>query len=95
MPRPSVLIRLTEFRPDPAWRHVAICDPDNCRQCRDKNCLLICPAGVFTWDNRPDSPIQGRYERCVECGACRLACPAGAVEFTYPRGGYGVIFRQG
>jgi ferredoxin-like protein FixX len=21
--------------------------------------------------------------------------PAGAVEFTYPRGGYGVIFRQG
>lgn len=95
MTKPYAKIGLTEFRPDDTWQHVVIAAPDNCRQCRDKNCLLVCPSGVFEWDNIPAHPVLVHYKQCFECGACRLACPAGAVEFSYPRGGYGVVFHHG
>jgi Ferredoxin-like protein len=88
-------IALTEFRPDDTWQHVVITDQDKCRACREKNCLFICPAGVFQWDHIPGHPVSVHYKQCVECGACRLACPAEAVDFAYPRGGYGVVFHQG
>ena len=35
------------------------------------------------------------WQGCVECGACRIACTAGAIEWDYPRGGYGVCLRYG
>lgn len=95
MTRPPAGIALTEYRPDDGWQHVVIAAPDKCRRCGPKNCLRVCPAGVFRWDNDPDHPVLVAYKQCVECGACRLACPAGAVEFAYPRGGYGVVFRHG
>lgn len=95
MTKPSARIGLTEFHPDDAWQHIVIADPESCRRCPAKNCLRVCPSGVFHWDNFPDHPVAVRYEQCVECGACRLACPEEVIEFTYPRGGYGVLFRHG
>ncbi|MDT8901482.1 ferredoxin family protein [Anaeroselena agilis] len=88
-------VSLIEFRPDDDWQHIVIADQEECRRCPDKNCLRVCPAGVFAWDNHPGHPVLVRYKQCVECGACRLACPQGAIEFSYPRGGYGVVFHQG
>jgi ferredoxin like protein len=35
------------------------------------------------------------YEGCLECGSCKFACPKGAVDFSYPRGGYGVYYKYG
>ena len=95
MSKLAAKIALIEFRPDETWQHVVIADQEKCRSCPDKNCLRVCPAGVFAWDNIPGHPVLFRYRQCVECGACRLACPEGAVEFSYPHGGYGVVFHQG
>ena len=33
---------------------------------------------------------------CFECGTCRVLCePSGDLEWNYPRGGYGVLFKFG
>jgi ferredoxin like protein len=33
---------------------------------------------------------------CMECGTCRiLAAGSGDLEWDYPRGGYGVLFKFG
>jgi ferredoxin like protein len=31
----------------------------------------------------------------LECGTCRIACPHSALEWEYPRSGFGVQFRFG
>lgn len=36
-----------------------------------------------------------RPERCVECGACRIVCPYGNIDWHYPRGGFGIVYRFG
>ena len=95
MTSPEAKIRFVEFRPDDTFRHVTVTDPGLCRDCKNKECLAICPAAVFRWDHIPGHPLTVLYRQCVECGACRLACPAGNIAFIYPRGGYGVIFHQG
>ena len=33
------------------------------------------------------------YENCLECGTCYVICEKKALDWTYPRGGYGVCFR--
>lgn len=95
MTRLDAKIRLIEFRPDDSFRHVDIRDQDRCQNCREKRCLAVCPSAVFRWDHLPEHPVQVLYRQCVECGACRLACPAENIVFVYPRGGYGVVFHQG
>ena len=36
------------------------------------------------------------YLTCVECGTCRvIGEPGGDIEWSYPRGGYGVLFKFG
>ncbi|HMM20497.1 MAG TPA: 4Fe-4S dicluster domain-containing protein [Selenomonadales bacterium] len=84
-----------EFRPDDDWQHVAVIDQETCRNCELKNCLLICPSGVFRWNYVPDDPVLVFYRQCVECGACRLVCPKNNIALSFPHGGYGVIYREG
>ncbi|MFO1430445.1 MAG: FAD-dependent oxidoreductase [Candidatus Competibacteraceae bacterium] len=39
--------------------------------------------------------ILFNYEQCFECGTCYIACnQEGAIRWSYPRGGYGVTFRE-
>jgi len=33
------------------------------------------------------------YETCLECGTCYVVCDKEAVDWNYPRGGYGVCYR--
>lgn len=63
-----------------------------CKDCRDKPCLRFCPARRFTLEKEE---IIHDSEGCLECGSCKFACPKGAVEFSYPRGGFGVYYRYG
>ena len=53
-----------------------------------------CPAGCYSLDD------QGRVEvvpdGCMECGTCRVLCgESGDIEWNYPRGGFGVLFKFG
>ena len=88
------LIALTDFLPGDET-HITLGDPAACLECEKKICLTVCPSGVFHWSGDPEKPLDVLYRRCVECGACRLACPRGAVTFAWPEGGRGVAFREG
>jgi ferredoxin like protein len=63
-----------------------------CETCREKACLYICPVQNYTLE---EDRLVFSWQGCVECGACRIACAAGAIEWVYPRGGFGVCWRYG
>lgn len=76
-------------------QHVAIIDAIICQHCSSKTCLRICPTDVFTSSEAMENRIIVHWQRCIECGACRLACPHVNIDFDYPRGGYGVLYHEG
>lgn len=81
---------LNRWKPDHE-SHLAIIDPAVCAEkCAGKDCTVFCPARVYEWR---DGRIAIGYEGCLECGACRIACPHGNIQWRYPRGGYGVQFK--
>lgn len=88
-------VKLIDFHPDGSWQHVLIRDPERCRECREKTCLTVCPSSVFRWNCVPADPVLVFYRQCIECGSCRLVCPAANIDFSYPHGGFGVMFRDG
>jgi ferredoxin like protein len=53
----------------------------------------VCPAHVYTCN--PDGTIAVEYAACLECGTCLAVAPAGVLEWHYPRGGFGVGYREG
>ena len=70
--------------------HLKIKDKKKCQNCKEKPCLNFCPASVYEWEH---DHIAVGYEGCLECGACRIACLYDNIDWTYPRGGFGVQFR--
>ena len=72
--------------------HISV-DGDACRGCTTKACIVACPANLFV--PTADGGILFNYEQCFECGTCYLACDTeGAITWTYPDGGFGVVFRR-
>ncbi|MBS1238633.1 MAG: 4Fe-4S dicluster protein [Deltaproteobacteria bacterium] len=68
---------------------------DICRtKCTKKNCLSVCPGHLYEYDEETKE-IKVEYAGCLECGTCKIACKDGAIEWTYPRGDYGVQYRYG
>ncbi|MBI9044700.1 MAG: 4Fe-4S binding protein [Anaerolineaceae bacterium] len=49
--------------------------PDRCINCL--MCLAVCPHTVFGAGETCVEMING--EACMECGACQMNCPAGAI----------------
>jgi len=47
-----------------------------CTGCR--KCAEVCPHGVFGFDHNKARIAQ--RDNCMECGACALNCPAGAIQ---------------
>lgn len=70
--------------------HLNIKDQSVCENCTDKICTNICPARVYEYK---DDHIVVGFEGCLECGACRIACPHENIDWNYPRGGFGIQFR--
>jgi ferredoxin like protein len=64
-----------------------------CRGCREKYCLHICPAQVYTLNK--EGGIELELDGCLECGTCRIACIKEALEWDYPRGGFGIQLKYG
>ncbi len=72
--------------------HIVV-DGDLCKSCTTKACVTACPAGLFV--PVVDGGILFNYEQCFECGACYMVCnEAGAIAWSYPEGGAGVVFRR-
>ena len=84
------LQQLTQFIID-EQPHIII-DKEICRSCDNRACIQSCPANCYTW-NEETNLLSVVYETCLECGTCYVICDKGAIEWTYPRGGYGVNYR--
>jgi ferredoxin like protein len=63
-----------------------------CQGCVHKACTFSCPARCYSW-NKERQTIDFAYEGCLECGTCLVICDRGALDWNYPKGGYGVRFR--
>ena len=60
---------------------------------RPAACVVACPANLFV--PTADGGILFNYEQCFECGTCYLVCNGeGAISWTYPEGGHGVVFQR-
>lgn len=70
--------------------HLLIKDETVCASCIEKPCTEFCPARVYEYK---DEHIVVGFEGCLECGACRIACPHNNIDWNYPRGGFGIQFR--
>jgi len=65
---------------------------DICQECELRSCLYVCPAECF---KLREGKVSFDYEGCLECGSCQISCANGAIEWAYPRGGFGVSFEYG
>ncbi len=76
-----------------ARAHITV-DSDVCRSCTTRGCVTACPANLFAPTS--DGGILFNYEECFECGTCYMVCNSeGAITWTYPDGGHGVVFHHG
>lgn len=70
-------------------------DSEKCQHCKTQPCLTVCPAQVYLLtDNR----ISVRYENCLECGTCQVACDQEGnrgLTWLNPTNGFGIQFRWG
>lgn len=55
--------------------------------------VRICPAHVYSEEQ--DGSIGVTYAACLECGTCLAVAAPGSLEWHYPRGGFGISFREG
>ncbi|MHA6512824.1 ferredoxin family protein [Tessaracoccus sp. Z1128] len=58
-----------------------------------KRLIDVCPAGVYSW--AADGTIAVEYAACLECGTCLAVASPGTLSWRYPRGGFGVQYRDG
>lgn len=83
------------YRVDAGRPHIAIKDAAICADtCQTKQCTVCCPAGC--WTNDGTGRVTLISDGCLECGTCRVICDEHRnVDWEYPRGGYGILFKFG
>lgn len=84
-------LALDKFEVDEGEPHILI-DNAKCLTCNPKSCLHACPAGLYSEQN---GEITVEWAGCLECGTCKAICEKKALAWKYPRGGFGIIYRQG
>ena len=56
--------------------------------------MRICPAHCYDLNDR--GQVEVSADGCLECGTCRILCAeSGDIDWSYPRGGFGVLFKFG
>ena len=83
------------YKVDAGRPHIQIKDGDVCRsQCKTQQCTVCCPAGCYTAEG--NGAVTLITDGCLECGTCRVICTEYRnVEWEYPRGGFGILFKFG
>jgi len=71
--------------------HITI-DHKRCTEKDVRILLRICPSSCFTM--KSGELVFSRLG-CLECGACRAAASPGAIEWNFPKGGFGIQYRYG
>jgi ferredoxin like protein len=84
------LPQFTQFQVD-EQTHI-ILDREACKSCDHHSCVHSCPANCYTL-NEETNRVNVVYENCLECGTCQVICDKQAIDWSYPRGGYGVCYR--
>jgi|GEM_PF-475645 ferredoxin len=68
-------------------------DREKCNGCG--LCAMVCSFNLWTV-KAGRAKLAARYqELCLECGACWEICEQEAIDFSYPRGGTGVVIEYG
>ena len=70
-----------------------IVNQEICANCKEKTCIYICPADVYNVESSTNE-IVVQYENCLECGACKIACPKKNINWQYPSSSCGVVYRN-
>ncbi len=55
--------------------------------------VKVCPAQVYS--EKEDGSIGILFAACLECGTCRAVASPGSLKWHYPKGGFGISFREG
>jgi len=56
--------------------------------------VTMCPAGCYSQSEAGQVEITA--DGCMECGTCRIVTQTtGEIEWNYPRGGFGVLYKFG
>ncbi len=78
---------------DPGKPHIAIAE--HTKPSRNLQAMTtVCPAGCYS--NNSAGQVEIVADGCMECGTCRILLePSGEIAWSYPRGGYGVLFKFG
>jgi ferredoxin-like protein FixX len=67
---------------------------DELRICVAKSCTYVCPASCYKLEG--NSSVTLITDGCLECGSCRIICSEHKnVDWEYPRGGHGILFKFG
>ena len=89
---PEELLGINKFLVDEEEAHIVL-DKEKCAACKDKPCLFVCPAVLYTLK---DGDVNFDYAGCLECGTCRVVClNKGIRKWKYPQGTFGISFRCG
>ena len=54
--------------------------PNRCRHCDPAPCMQVCPTETLVRDTETGSVLV-RYDRCIGCAVCAMACPFGIIRF--------------
>ena len=68
-------------------------DNEKCNNCG--RCLVICIKNLWKKKDGKVYIVDDYKTRCVECGSCGQVCEPGAIDFSYPAGGTGVVYEKG
>lgn len=86
--------KLSKIKYEPDTQSHLRPDQQKCLTCKSRICTYVCPASVYEWIEE-DKKLLVKYENCLECGACRIACEKKCIEWEYPKGTKGVTFKNG
>jgi ferredoxin like protein len=83
------------YKVDHGRPHISIIDPAICTsECKSQQCTKICPAACYKAEGNGNVTLIS--DGCLECGTCRIICTEFRnVDWEYPRGGYGILFKFG
>jgi len=58
-------------------------------------CAVVCPMALWKIRTKKAQITDDYTKKCMECGSCWQACKYDAIDFSFPKGGTGIVVAQG